>query len=106
MEELAAVAAERIDAAVLMGESGPGLAVNLKAAGVDRLESARDMPEAVAIAEIIARELLATGGVAPATVLLSPAATSFDMFEDYAARGRAFKAAVADLAGTKRGGTP
>ncbi|MDQ3449102.1 MAG: UDP-N-acetylmuramoyl-L-alanine--D-glutamate ligase [Chloroflexota bacterium] len=106
MEELAAVAAERIDAAVLMGESGPGLAVNLKAAGVDRLESARDMPEAVAIAEVIARELLATGGVAPATVLLSPAATSFDMFEDYAARGRAFKASVADLAGTKRGGTP
>jgi UDP-N-acetylmuramoylalanine--D-glutamate ligase len=31
-------------------------------------------------------------------VLLSPAAASFDMFEDYAARGRAFKAAVRDLA--------
>ena len=30
-----------------------------------------------------------------ATVLLSPAAASFDMFEDYAARGRAFVAAVA-----------
>ena len=28
----------------------------------------------------------------PATVLLSPAAASFDMFPDYAARGRAFKA--------------
>jgi UDP-N-acetylmuramoylalanine--D-glutamate ligase len=32
------------------------------------------------------------------TVLLSPAATSFDMFVDYAARGAAFKAAVRDLA--------
>jgi UDP-N-acetylmuramoylalanine--D-glutamate ligase len=31
-------------------------------------------------------------------VLLSPAAASFDMFEDYEARGRAFKAAVARLA--------
>ena len=30
-------------------------------------------------------------------MLLSPAAASFDMFVDYAARGRAFKAAVADL---------
>ena len=34
-----------------------------------------------------------------ATVLLSPAAASFDMFVDYAARGRAFKAAVG---GTRR----
>jgi len=31
-------------------------------------------------------------------VLLSPAAASFDMFEDYEARGHAFKAAVARLA--------
>ena len=31
-----------------------------------------------------------------ATVLLSPAAASFDMFVDYAARGRAFKDAVAE----------
>ena len=42
------------------------------------------------------------GGGVPAgstpTVLLSPAATSFDMFADYEARGRAFKAAVAELA--------
>ena len=38
------------------------------------------------------------GAGSPATVLLSPAAASFDMFVDYAARGRAFKAAVAALA--------
>ena len=37
-------------------------------------------------------------------MLLSPAAASFDMFVDYAARGRAFKAAVAAIAAERRGG--
>jgi UDP-N-acetylmuramoylalanine-D-glutamate ligase len=37
-------------------------------------------------------------------VLLSPAAASFDMFIDYAARGRAFKQAVAGLAAERRQG--
>jgi UDP-N-acetylmuramoylalanine--D-glutamate ligase len=37
------------------------------------------------------------------TVLLAPACSSFDMFEDYAHRGRAFKAEVARLAGERRG---
>jgi UDP-N-acetylmuramoylalanine-D-glutamate ligase len=32
---------------------------------------------------------------------MSPAATSFDMFADYAARGAAFKAAVRNLAATR-----
>ena len=46
-------------------------------------------------------------GAPTATVLLSPAAASFDMFVDYAARGRAFKAAVAALArGRRRDGPP
>jgi UDP-N-acetylmuramoylalanine-D-glutamate ligase len=38
-------------------------------------------------------------------VLLSQAAASFDMFVDYAARGRAFKQAVADLAAARGEGT-
>jgi hypothetical protein len=59
-------------------------------------------------ADEIARELLRPAGGAgvgtarPATVLLSPAAASFDMFVDYAARGRAFKAAVAAVAERRR----
>ena len=41
-----------------------------------------------------------------ATVLLSPAAASFDMFADYAARGRAFKDAVADLVAARARSRP
>jgi len=45
-------------------------------------------------------------GEGPATVLLSPAAASFDMFPDYAARGRAFKDAVADLVAARARSRP
>jgi UDP-N-acetylmuramoylalanine--D-glutamate ligase len=50
------------------------------------------MDEAVQRATRLARQ------VAPAVVLLSPAAASFDMFRDYEARGAAFKTAVAGVA--------
>ena len=56
------------------------------------------LDEAIRVADAIARERLAHGATPPATVLLSPAAASFDMFVDYAARGRAFKESVARLA--------
>jgi UDP-N-acetylmuramoylalanine--D-glutamate ligase len=96
---LAPVAAERADAAVLIGESGPALAKLLAAGGLTRLERAASLEAAVERADAIARELLASDpSAAPATVLLSPAAASFDMFVDYADRGRAFKAAVTALA--------
>jgi len=96
---LGPVAAERADAAVLIGESGPTLAAMFRADGLARVEMAATLEAAVDAADSIARELIAAARSGqPATVLLSPAAASFDMFVDYAARGRAFKSAVAALA--------
>ena len=98
LSALGAVVAERAAAAVLIGESGPALESLFRAAGLDRTARAATLDEAVRQADAIARERLAAGDREPATVLLSPAAASFDMFVDYAARGRAFRAAVAALA--------
>jgi UDP-N-acetylmuramoylalanine--D-glutamate ligase len=102
LADLAPVVAERAAAAVLIGESGPGLESSFRAAGLVRTERAVSLEDAVARADAIARDILATGdGPGQATVLLSPAAASFDMFVDYAARGRAFKEAVAALAAAR-----
>jgi UDP-N-acetylmuramoylalanine--D-glutamate ligase len=109
LSSLAPVVARRAVGAVLIGESGPSLGTSFRAAGLDRTEQAADLDAAVRRADAIAREALAASGSGggqaargPATVLLSPAAASFDMFVDYAARGRAFKAAVAALAAEHR----
>jgi UDP-N-acetylmuramoylalanine--D-glutamate ligase len=100
---LGKVAAERADAAILIGESGPALAAMFRADGVDRVEMAESLEAAVDRGDEIARELLASGGSGgEAAVVMSPAAASFDMFVDYAARGRAFRAAVAALAERRR----
>ncbi len=101
MSALGPVVAERAAAAVLIGESGPGLEHRFRAAGLARTARAATLEEAVVLAAAIAAELR-DAAPDPAdlrpTVLLSPAAASFDMFVDYEARGRAFKAAVAALA--------
>ena len=103
---LAPVVADRAFAAVLIGESGPALEASFRSAGLAYTERAGDLDEAVRRADAIARHALAAlgPGGGPATVLLSPAAASFDMFVDYAARGRAFKTAVAALAAARTGG--
>jgi UDP-N-acetylmuramoylalanine--D-glutamate ligase len=99
LSALGPVVAERAAAAVLIGESGPDLERRFRDAGLDRTERAATLADAVERADALARDALAAAGgpPGPATVLLSPAAASFDMFPDYAARGRAFKDAVADL---------
>ena len=103
MDALASVVAERAVAAVLIGESGPDLEAAFRRAGLATTERAASLEDAVRRADRLARQARAgvsgaPGDEAQATVLLSPAAASFDMFVDYAARGRAFKEAVARLA--------
>jgi UDP-N-acetylmuramoylalanine--D-glutamate ligase len=85
--EFADAIAGRCRAAVLIGET----AAELERLIGDRLPTVRgaSMEEAVTAATAAARP----GDV----VLLAPAAASFDMFVDYAARGDAFRAAVAGL---------
>jgi UDP-N-acetylmuramoylalanine--D-glutamate ligase len=106
LDALGPVVAERAAAAVVIGESGPDLERRFRAAGLGIVERATSMDEAVRRADALARKAFhgasKAGGppAGPATVLLSPAAASFDMFPDYAARGRAFKNAVAALAAT------
>jgi len=103
--ELVTVAARRVAAAVVIGESGPALGERLAAAGLTRVEQAASLDEAVRAADRLARDVGSPEpGDPPATVLLSPAAASFDMFDDYAARGRAFKDAVAALAAERAEG--
>ncbi len=100
LTELSAEVTRRAAAVVLMGETAAEYARLFRAAGAGHVEQASDMTDAVRRANVLARELAGGGS---ATVLLSPAATSFDMYADYAERGRAFKAAVAALAAPVQG---
>ena len=85
--DFADAVAARARAAILIGETADELASLI----ADRVPVSRaaDMAAAVAAAAGLARP----GDV----VLLAPAAASFDMFTDYAARGDAFRAAVTEL---------
>ena len=96
LSALAPVVAERAAAAVLIGESGPALEAMFREAGLEQTRRAASMDEAVRVAHGLARSMRDVGDP-HATVLLSPAAASFDMFDDYAARGRAFVEAVVRL---------
>jgi UDP-N-acetylmuramoylalanine--D-glutamate ligase len=84
-EALARSAAGKVRLALVFGATRERVAEALAAVGVT-VERTRTLEEAV----IRAASVAARGD----TVLLAPACASFDMFADYAARGRAFRAAV------------
>jgi UDP-N-acetylmuramoylalanine--D-glutamate ligase len=85
---LAAAARGRVRCALLFGAARDRIGAALEGVQV-AVERVADLPAAVGAAAAMARP----GDV----VLLAPACSSFDMFTDYAARGRAFRAAVEGL---------
>ncbi|MGE5764892.1 MAG: UDP-N-acetylmuramoyl-L-alanine--D-glutamate ligase [Mycobacterium leprae] len=102
-DEVAAVAAPRLRAAVLLGSCRGEVASSLArhAPEVPVVEVASTDTGAMQVAVREAARLARPGDA----VLLAPAAASMDMFRDYAARGDAFTAAVHRLAGPPAGGS-
>ena len=90
-EPLAAAVRQHVSTLVLLGRDAGRIAAAV-GEGV-ATAAASSMGHAVALARAAAKP--------GDTVLLAPACASFDMFEDYAARGDAFAAAVRALAGAE-----
>lgn len=86
LDELARLLAERARHVVLIGEIADRLASELEAAGFDATSRATTMDDAVDQAHHAAS--------GTAAVLLSPACSSFDMFDSYAHRGELFQKSV------------
>ncbi len=84
---MAEVVRRHVKALILMGEAADSIEREL--GGIAETRRAVSMDDAVAQAN----ELSAEG----ATVLLSPACSSFDMYENYARRGEDFQRAVHNI---------
>jgi UDP-N-acetylmuramoylalanine--D-glutamate ligase len=87
LDDLSKLLSERARRVILIGEIRERFAESLRSAGFSAFEFAESMEDAVERASSAARS--------DAAVLLSPACSSFDMFDSYAHRGELFQAAVA-----------
>ena len=99
MSALPPVVARQVAAAVIIGEAADPRRP-FRDAGLARTERAETLEAALERADDAIRARAARRrplGPEPPTVLMSPAAASFDMFGTTRARGRAFKAAVRAL---------
>ena len=98
VDELVSSAASRLRAVVLLGADRARIkgALARHAPDVPVVEAASTDTGAMDLVVAAAARLAGPGD----TVLLAPAAQSFDMFRDYPARGDAFAAAVRRLAGS------
>ena len=87
MDELGRLLAERARAVVVIGEAAERIAAAMGERA--RPERAATLPEAIRRAA----ELALPGDA----VIMAPACSSFDMFDDYAHRGRVFRETVLAL---------
>jgi len=92
--DLARVLAEQGASAVVFGEAAEDIARDLQAAGV-----AFERADGLRAAVLAASRTAPPGGA----VVLSPACASFDEFDDYAHRGRAFRGLVEEIASVGAG---
>lgn len=87
LDAFMALAAKKVDTLILIGEAAPRFEAEAKKAGIQDIRQAGySMERAIMLARSIAQE--------PQVVLLSPACSSFDMYDNYEQRGRVFKGIV------------
>lgn len=89
LTEFMKLAAEKTDHVILLGEAAERFNIAAAKHGVKNIHLVQSMEEAVLLAHRIAAP--------PQVVLLSPACSSYDMFNNYEERGKVFKKLVKQL---------